>query len=147
MLVKPLLFSIKPGVVVAWNARTVIIIAPIDGSSNRVRDVATGKEHDVRVDELQGIPAVGQVTSDEDRWALVRDSTRAERKEARRRERVLNRCILGDGDASARVQFACKAETQYLPAPGHLPRRGSNVHADSETSRDTPSGSTPYRRS
>jgi hypothetical protein len=53
MLVKPLLFSIKPGVVVAWNARTVIIIAPIDGSSNRVRDVATGKEHDVRVDELQ----------------------------------------------------------------------------------------------
>jgi hypothetical protein len=51
MLGKPLLFSIKPGVVAAWNARTVVIIAPSDGSSTRVRDVATGKEHDVPVDE------------------------------------------------------------------------------------------------
>ena len=33
MLEKPLLFSIKPGVVAAWNARTVVIIAPSDGSS------------------------------------------------------------------------------------------------------------------
>ena len=109
MLEKPLLFPIKPGVVAAWNACTVVIVAPSDGSSTRIRDVATGKEHDVPVDELHGIPAMGQVKNDEHRWALVRDSTRAEWKQARRRERVLNRCISGDGNASARVQFACKA--------------------------------------
>jgi putative transposase len=109
MLEKSLHFPIKPGVVVAWDARTVVIVAPFDASSTRVRDVATGKEHDVSVDELQGIPAIGQVKNDEHRWALVRDSTRTEWKQARRRERVLNRCISGDGNASARVQFACKA--------------------------------------
>jgi hypothetical protein len=109
MLEKSLHFPIKPGVVAAWYARTVVIVATSDGSSTRVRDVATGKEHDVPVDELQGIPAIGHVQNDERRWALVRDSTRAEWKQARRRERVLNRCILGEGNASARVQFACKA--------------------------------------
>jgi hypothetical protein len=95
--------------VVAWDARAAVVVAPFDGSSTRVRDVATGKEHDVPVDELQGIPAIGQVKNDEHRWALVRDSTRTEWKQAQRRERVLNRCISGDGNASARVQFACKA--------------------------------------
>jgi hypothetical protein len=53
-------FPIKPGVVAAWNARTVVIVAP-DGSSTRVRDVATGEERDVPVEELGGIPAIGQV--------------------------------------------------------------------------------------
>jgi hypothetical protein len=109
MLEKSLHFPIKPSVVAAWNARTVVIVATSDGSSTRVRDVATGTEHDVPLDELQGIPAIGQVKNDEHRWALVRDSTQAEWKQARRRERVLNRCISGDGNASARVQFACKA--------------------------------------
>jgi len=83
MLEKPVLFPIKPGVVAAWNARTVVIVATSDGSSTRVRDVATGEEHDVPVDELQGIPAVGHVQNDERRWALVRDSTQAEWKQAR----------------------------------------------------------------
>jgi len=109
MLEKPLLFPIKPGVVAAWNARTVVIVGPTDGSSTRVHDVATGEERDVLVDELQGIPAIGQIESPEQRWALVRGSTRAEWKQARRRERVLKRCMSEDGDASARVQFACKA--------------------------------------
>jgi len=109
MLEKPLLFPIKPGVVAAWNARIVVIVATSDGSSTRVRDVATGEEHDVPVDELQGIPAVGHVQNDERRWALVRDSTQAEWKQARRRERILNRYISGDGNASARIQFACEA--------------------------------------
>jgi len=59
MLEKSLHFPIKPGVVAAWNVRTVVIVATSDGSSTRVRDVATGEEHDVPVDELQGIPAVG----------------------------------------------------------------------------------------
>jgi hypothetical protein len=77
MLEKPLLFPIKPGVAAAWNARTVVIVATSDGSSTRVPDVATGEEHDVPVDELQGIPAVGHVQNDERRWALVRDSTQA----------------------------------------------------------------------
>jgi putative transposase len=109
MLEKPLLFPIKPGVVAAWNARTVVIVGPTDGSSTRVHDVATGEERDVSVDELQGIPAIGQIESPEQKWALVRGSTRAEWKQARRRERVLKRCLSEDGDASARVQFACKS--------------------------------------
>lgn len=109
MLEKPLLFPIKPGVVVAWNARTVVIVGPTDGSSTRIHDVATGEERDVSVDELQGIPAIGPIENPEQRWALVRDSTRAGWKQARRRERVLKRCMSEDGNASARVQFACKA--------------------------------------
>jgi hypothetical protein len=109
MLEKPLLFPIKPGVVAAWNARTVVIVGPTDGSSTRIHDVATGEERDVSVDELQGIPAIGQIESPEQRWALVRDSTQAEWKQARRRERVLKRCMSEDGDASARVRFACRA--------------------------------------
>ena len=32
MLEKPLLFPIKPGVVAACNARTVVIVGPTDGS-------------------------------------------------------------------------------------------------------------------
>jgi hypothetical protein len=59
MLDKSLHFPIKPGVVAAWNARTVVIVAPSDGSSTRVRDVATGEDRDVPVDELGGIPAIG----------------------------------------------------------------------------------------
>jgi hypothetical protein len=31
MLEKSLHFPIKPGVVAAWNARTVVIVAPSDG--------------------------------------------------------------------------------------------------------------------
>jgi hypothetical protein len=42
MLERSLHFPIKPGVVVAWNTRTVVIVALLDGSSTRVRDVATG---------------------------------------------------------------------------------------------------------
>jgi putative transposase len=109
MLEKSLHFPIKPGVVAAWNAHTVVIVCPTFGSSARVRVVATGEERDVAVDELQGIPAIGPIESGELRWGLVRDSTRAEWKQARRRERVLKRCISGDGAASTRVEFACKA--------------------------------------
>ena len=36
-----------------------------------------------------GIPAIGLIENSERRWALVRDSTRAEWKHARRRERVV----------------------------------------------------------
>ena len=75
MLEKPLLFPIKPGVVAAWNARTVVIVGPTDGSFTRIHDVATGEERDVSVDELQGIPAIGEIENPEQRWALVRDST------------------------------------------------------------------------
>jgi hypothetical protein len=109
MLEKSLHFPIKPGVVAAWDTRTVVIIALLDGSCTRVRDVATGEQHDVPVEELQGIPAIGQIESNERRWALLRDSTRAEWKQARRRERVLKKCILRDGDSSGGVDFACKA--------------------------------------
>ena len=109
MLEKPLIFPIKPGIVAAWNTRTVVIVAPFDGSFTRVRDVATGTEYDVPVDELQGVPAIGKVKSDQQGWTFVRDSTRAEWKQARRRERVLNKCIAGDGTAATRIQFACKA--------------------------------------
>jgi putative transposase len=109
MLEKSLHFPIKPGVVAAWNAHTVVIVGPTVGSTARVSDVATGEERDVAVDELQGIPAIGPMESGELRWGLVRDSTRAEWKQARRRERVLKRCISGDGAASTRVEFACKA--------------------------------------
>jgi hypothetical protein len=109
MLEKSLHFPIKPGVVAAWDTRTVVIIALLDGSCIRVRDVATGEQHDVPVEELQGIPAIGQIESNEHRWALLRDSTRAEWKQARRRERVLKKCILRDGDSSGGIDFACKA--------------------------------------
>ena len=78
MLEKSLHFPIKPGVVTAWDTRTVVITALLDGSCTRVRDVATGEQHNVPVEELQGIPAIGQIESDERRWALLRDSTRAE---------------------------------------------------------------------
>jgi putative transposase len=109
MLEKSLHFPIKPGVVAAWDTRTVVIIALHDGSCTRVRDVATGEQHDVPVEELQGIPAIGQIESNERRWALLRNSARAEWKQARRRERVLKKCILRDGDSSGGIDFACKA--------------------------------------
>jgi hypothetical protein len=109
MLERSLHFPIKPGVVAAWNTRAVVIVALLDGSSTRVRDVATGEGLDVPVEELQGIPAIGQLESNEGRWALVRNSTRAEWKQARRRERVLRRCNLRDGDSSEGIEFACKA--------------------------------------
>ena len=85
MLERSLHFPIKPGVVAAWDTRTVVIIALLDGSCTRIRDVATGEQHDVPVEELQGIPAIGQKESNERRWVLLRDSTRAEWKQARRR--------------------------------------------------------------
>ena len=109
MLEKPLILPIKPGIVAAWHARTVVIVAPFDGSITRVRDVATGTEHDVPVDELQGVPAIGRVRGDQQGWTLMRDSTRAEWKQARRRERIINRCISGEGTAATRIRFACKA--------------------------------------
>jgi hypothetical protein len=109
MLERSLHLPIKPGVVAAWNTRTVVIVALLDGSSTRVRDVATGEELDVPVEELQGIPAIGQLESNEGRWGLVRDSTRVEWQQARRRERVLRKCILSDGDSSEGIAFACKA--------------------------------------
>src|SRR6202171_6093887 len=77
MLEKSLHFPIKLGVVAAWNAHTVVIVGPTDGSSTRVRDVATGEERDVSVDELQGIPAIGQIESPEQRGVLVPGSTSA----------------------------------------------------------------------
>jgi hypothetical protein len=109
MLERSLHFPIAPGVVAAWNTRTVVIVALLDCSSTRVRDVATGEGLEVPVEELQGIPAIGQLESKEDRWALVRDSTRAEWKQARRRERVLRKLISRDGDSSEGIEFACKA--------------------------------------
>jgi putative transposase len=109
MLEKSLHFPIKPGVVAAWNTRTVVIVGLLDGSSTRVRDVATGEQHHVTAEELQGIPAIGQLESNERQWALVRDSTRSEWKQARRRERVLRNFILRDRESSEGIEFACKA--------------------------------------
>ena len=109
MLERSLHFPIQPGVVVAWNTRTVIILARHDGSSTRVRDVATGEQHDAPVEELRGIPAISHIESDERGWALVRDSTRDEWKQARRRERVLRHCMSGESDSSRDIEFACKA--------------------------------------
>jgi hypothetical protein len=59
MLEKSLHFPIKPGVVAAWNAHTVVIVSPTVGSTARVRDVATGEERDVAVDELHDSSGVG----------------------------------------------------------------------------------------
>jgi hypothetical protein len=109
MLERSLHFPIAPGVVAAWNTRTVVIVALLDRFSTRVRDVATGEGLEVPVEELQGIPAIGQLETKEDRWALVRDSTRAEWKQARRRERVLRKLISRDSDSSEDIEFACKA--------------------------------------
>jgi putative transposase len=109
MLERSLHFPVKPGVVVAWNARTVVIVALLDGSSTRVRDIATGEQCDAPVEELQGLPALGRIESDEHRWGLLRDSTRAEWKQARRRERVLRRCLTSDGDSFNGIAFACKS--------------------------------------
>jgi putative transposase len=109
MLERSLHFPIKPGVVAAWNARTVVIVAPLDGSSARVRDIATGEQCDAPVDELQGLPAIGQIEINEDRWALVRSSTRDEWKQARRRERVLRRCIRSHDNSFDGIAFACKS--------------------------------------
>jgi hypothetical protein len=109
MLERSLHFAVKPGIAAAWNARTVIIVALLDGSSTRVRDVATGEQHDAPVEELQGISAIGQIERKERRWAVVRDSTRAEWKQARRRERVLRKCMSSDDDSPQRIEFACKA--------------------------------------
>src|ERR1700677_4676167 len=109
MLERSLHFPIKPGVVAAWSTRTVVIIGPLDGSTVQVRDLATSEQHVVSVEELQGIPAIGQIESDERRWGLVRDSTRVEWKLARRRERVLRKCISRDGNQPEGIEFACKA--------------------------------------
>jgi hypothetical protein len=135
MLEKSLHFPIKPGVVAAWDTRTVVIIALLDGSCTRVRDVATGEQHDVPVEELHGIPAIGQIESNERRWALLRDSTRAEWKQARRRERVLKRCILRDGDSSGGVDFACKALDRSRRT---IYRLLANYRAAAQTTRNTP---------
>jgi signal peptidase I len=51
MLERSLQFPIKPGVVAAWNASTVVIVAFLDGSSTRVRNVATGEQHDTPLEE------------------------------------------------------------------------------------------------
>ena len=105
MLGTSLHLPIKPGVAPAWNVDTVIIVAASDGSHARVRDVATGEEWDVPVGELHGIPAIGQIGNGERRWALVRDSTKAEWKQARRRERVLQRCISGDASRTGPIRL------------------------------------------
>jgi hypothetical protein len=68
MLERSLHFPIKPGVVAAWNARTVVIVAPLNGSSTRVRDIARGEQCDAPVDELRGLPAIGQIEANEHRW-------------------------------------------------------------------------------
>ena len=72
MLERSLHFPIQPGIVAAWSTRTVVIIGLLDGSSIPVRDVATGEQHVVPVEELQGIPAIGQIESDERRWGSGR---------------------------------------------------------------------------
>jgi hypothetical protein len=46
LLEKSLQVPIIPGVVAAWSERAVVIVAPSDDSSARVRDVATGEELD-----------------------------------------------------------------------------------------------------
>ena len=55
MLERSFHFPVKPGVVVAWNARTVVIVALLDGSSTRVRDIATGEQCDAPVEEIAGV--------------------------------------------------------------------------------------------
>jgi putative transposase len=109
MLERSLHFPIKPGVVAAWNARTVVIISTLDGSSIRIRDIATGEQYDAPVEELRGLPRSGCIENDEHRWALLRNSTRAEWKQARRRERVLRRCLTSDDNSFNRIAFACRS--------------------------------------
>jgi hypothetical protein len=109
MLERSLHFPIQPGVVAAWNTRTVVIVALLDGSSTRVRDVATGEGLDVPVEELQGIPTIGQLENKEARWTQVRDSTRSEWKQARRRERVLRKLLSSNVERPEGIEFACKA--------------------------------------
>lgn len=109
MLERSLHFPIKPGVVAAWNTRTVVIVALLDGSSARVRDVATGDRLDVPVEELHGLQTIGQLENNEARWSQVRDSTQSEWKQARRRERVLRKLLLSNGERPEGIECACKA--------------------------------------
>jgi hypothetical protein len=50
MLERSFHFPIKPGVVAAWNTRTVVEVTLLDGSSTRVRNVATAtRQRELRI--------------------------------------------------------------------------------------------------
>lgn len=105
----PLRFEVAPGIAVAHDGHTVVILEATSGSQVRVRDVATGAEHTVSISELSGI--AGGLTRGDilDRWERVRSTTREEWLLARRRERVIRRVIRGDGAVATKVADACRA--------------------------------------
>jgi hypothetical protein len=51
----PLRFEVAPGIVVAHDARTVLILEATSSSQVRIRNVATGSEQTVPVSQLRGI--------------------------------------------------------------------------------------------
>lgn len=109
MLEGSLRFLIKPGVVAAWESRTIIIIALQEGSSTCVRDIETGEAFNIPSEDLKGILEIGHVETNESRWSLIRDSTRVEWKQARWRERVRRKCVSRDGSPTEGIEFACKS--------------------------------------
>ena len=105
----PLRFEVAPGIVVAHDARTVLILEATSSSQVRVRDVATGSEQTVSVSELSGIAGGLSRRDILHRWEQVRSTTRDEWLRARRREGVIRRLIRGDGAVAAKVAGACRA--------------------------------------
>jgi putative transposase len=104
----PLRIEVKPGIVVNFDGKAVVVLSPPVNSSVRVRNVATGAQLDVPIIEL-GALADGLGSMDRERhWSLVRDTTRSEWKIAKQRERVIRRCLSGDGTASERIVWACQ---------------------------------------
>ncbi len=100
--------EIRPGTIAAHGGQTVILIDHASGSHVRVRDIATGVEAEVAVLDLQSPASTLSIAESERRWGLVRNTTRVEWKTARRRERILRRCIVGEGNAAERVREACQ---------------------------------------
>jgi hypothetical protein len=104
----PLRLEIRPGTIAAHGGQTVILVDHASGSQIRVRDIATGVEAEVAVLDLQSPASTLSIAESERRWALVRNTTRVEWKTARQRERILRRCIFGEGNAAERVREACQ---------------------------------------
>jgi hypothetical protein len=73
MLEKSLHFPIKPGVVAAWNDRTIVIVGPTDGSSTRVHDVATGEERESPSTNYMAFRRLGKsrTLSKDGRWLEI----------------------------------------------------------------------------
>jgi putative transposase len=97
---------VAPGTIAAHQGHTVVILESTVGSEVRVRDIATGMEHDVPVSDLNGIIVSLSRNDIQDRRERVRSSTRDEWLRARRRERVIRRLIRDDGATAKRVRDA-----------------------------------------